>query len=225
MSVVKGQNWGVFGMMNTGKTHQTLDVALKLQKKTGKRIIIFDHSSNESYDKFKNIIPIDYLQYQLPQNVVYKVQSDDIDTFCQYAVHFLRNSILVIDDSGIFFSAGFPKNRERFIKSAKNNGLDIFYQVHSFREIGPALLENLHMILLKEISNKEIDNRLPWKTKIQWLHEEIVEENNKRPKDQLWSYRIYNVYEDVVFIDDGKGGFKAFQGRDYFKKYEKKSKK
>lgn len=224
MADVRGYNWGVFGTMNTGKTYQTMKIARMLHETANKRIIIFDHTSNESYKEYKNIIPLDYLQYRLPDNEIFKVQSDDFDTFCEYCIHYVRNSIIILDDAGVFFKGNFEEMREKFIKTAKNNANDIFYQAHSFRECGPGLLDNLHMILLKEIAHKNIPDKLAWKERIEILHLEICKENNKRPRGELYSYRIYNIYEDYVFKEDKNGELIQYFGREYFKKYEKQSK-
>lgn len=224
MAKIKGQNWGVFGTMDTGKTYQTMKVALQLKELYGKPIIIFDHSSNDSYEDYNLIIPIERIKQPLPNNSIVKIQSDDIDMFCEICLHHVRETIIILDDAGIFFKGNIEEIREKFIKSTKNNYNDTFYQTHSFREVGPALLNNLQMILLKELAEKIIPDKLGCKDKIEILHFEICKENDKRPLGELYSYRIYNILKNLVYKEDKNGILMEFNGRDYFKKYEKESK-
>ncbi len=224
MAQVKGQNWGVFGTMNTGKTYQTMKIAIWLQELTGKPIIIYDHSANDSYKDYNLVVSLERLKSPLPNNSIVKVQTEEFDEFCDICRKNVRESIIVLDDSGIYFRGNIEEGREKFIKATKNNFNDIFYQTHSIREVGPALLNNLQMIVLKEMAEKNIPDKLGCKDKIEILHYEVCKENDKRPIGELYSYRIYNILSNLVYKEDKNGNLVEFNGRDYFKKYEKQNK-
>lgn len=225
---LQGENWGVFGKMNTGKTHTTLQIAFALSKATGRRIIVFDHARNKSYDRIPEIINVERLKYDLSEygKLPLRVQPDsfdvmqEFDNFCKYALRYIRNTIIILDDSGEFLSGNIDKTRMMFIKQTKNNYNDVFYQAHGFREVGPGLLESLQKVVLKEIAIDAMPAKLPARKQFERLHEEVIRINNQNPPRQQWAYVIYDIYQDII-IYPKKNKLKELAGRDFFR-YENK---
>lgn len=223
----RGNNWGLFGKKNTGKTHEALEWAAYFHERESapKRILIFDHSQNSSYRDFTDVIPMERLRYRLPADAVVKVQDTDFDTFAEYVLMYVRNTVVVIDDSSAFFRGNIPDIRLRFLKSPKNNGNEYMFQCHSIRETAPLLLENIDLFVLKETRDnlREIPAKLPGRNRIIPLMEEIIEENRARESGKKWATRIYDNEDDVVWLKDVDtpvdsviDSYSIFEANDYF---------
>lgn len=225
MKAVQGENWGVFGKMNTGKTHTTLVLGLLLHLLYEKKVIIFDHANNLSYQEYDNEIDLEDLhEIDSYPNGIYKViGSDDYELFCDIATTHVHHSVIILDDCGNYFQGNLTDIQMKFVKATKNNMNDVFFQCHDVADIAPKLLRSLQMIVIKEQSLPEIPKKQPKAQQLQWLHDEVIAENNKGSKDKLWSFRIYDLNRDQIYTEgDEPYTFEQFDGRDYFKKYLKR---
>lgn len=229
MKEIPGENIGVFGITDTGKTHEVMRMCKELLDYKNKKCIVFDHANNRFYKDIANTISLEELEYLDQLDVdYYKVSgSDDWDRFCSIATKHIHNSSIVLDDCGGSFRGNLSDTLYNFVKSCKNNGNDIFYQGHDIQDIAPKLLTSLHMILLKEQSLPYIPKKVPKYMHLQYLLDEIREINNKDPKGKLWAYRIFEISTNNVFVPDANNEPKFFKGRDYFKfnTHRNKSKK
>lgn len=225
-SIVQGKNWGVFGKMNTGKTYTSLMLAFALSAEFNRRVIVLDHSDNQSYDAINTIIPVERLQYNLDEfgsdplkvRMLTRDKDAEFNNFCHFCMQNVRNSIIVIDDSGVFFKGGFEKIREMFIKSSKNTYNDVFFQAHSFREVGPGLLDNLQVFVIKELTSDNMPNKIPDQHIIEKLHNEVIADNMRRPRNKRWSYRIFDSHEGIIFKENKKNTLVAYDSIHYFNK-------
>lgn len=199
----KGNNWAAFGKKNTGKTYEVMQFARYFNEraKNPKRIIIFDHSNNTSYADVTDVIDMDRLRWQLPARAVVKVQSTDFDTFAELVLMYVRNAVIVIDDSSAYFRNNVNDIRLRFLKSPKNNGNEYMFQCHSLRESAPLLLENIDIFMLKETRDQieGLPAKVPGAKRIELLLREIANENKLLPEGEKWATRCYDQEEDTVW--------------------------
>lgn len=218
MKEIAAENWAVCGKMNTGKTHVALEMAYEIQKETGKPILVFDHNNNESYKEIENKLTIDDLEeYVLDDNTIWKISgSSDYEYFLEMLTLVVRNTIVLLDDCGNYFTGNLTSGQMNFVTASKNNGNDIFYQFHNFNDIAPKLCRNFQMVILKEQAG-EIPAKVQNYQRLNILHEEIKLENEKRPTKQKWSYRIYDMYSDDVFMENSLGILEKIEGSTYFK--------
>jgi hypothetical protein len=223
MKEIAAENWAVCGKMNTGKTHVALEMAFEIQKESGKPILVFDHNNNESYKEITNTLGIEDLEnYVLDDNSTWKISgSSDYDYFLELLTLYVRNTIVLLDDCGNYFTGNLSSVQMNFVTASKNNGNDIFYQFHNFNDIAPKLGRNFQMVILKEQAG-EIPSKVQAHQRLNILHEEIRLENEKRPTKEKWSYRIYDMYSDDVFVERN-GILEKHDGSTYFKnkKYRK----
>ncbi|WP_420154124.1 hypothetical protein [Siphonobacter sp.] len=203
---IQGNNWMFFGKKNTGKTFEALEFAKHFFQRdvNPKRIIVFDHSNNTSYKEITDVIPMERLQWQLPKKAIVKVQSDDFDTFAEYCLMYVRNAVVVIDDSSAFFQGNVRGTRLKFLKSPKNNGNEYMFQCHSVRETAPLLLENTDIFVLKETRDdaNDLPTKLVGRNRIIPLMNELIEENDTYPSGQKWATRVYDQEEDTIWFKD-----------------------
>jgi hypothetical protein len=218
---IPGENWGVCGKMNTGKTHLTMEMALLIQQRSDKPILIFDHANNASYFDIKNILQIEDLEHNvLEEKKIYKISgSQEYELFLECIMLFVRNTIVILDDCGNYMTGNLSDVIMSFVTSPKNNGNDVFYQFHNFNDIAPKLCRNLHIILLKEQSTDEIPHKMPNADNLTILHEHIILENKLRDSEEIWAFRIYDVYRDKVFFEKPDGVMMSLPFRDYLDYY------
>ncbi|MFT4033212.1 MAG: hypothetical protein QM669_12385 [Siphonobacter sp.] len=202
----KGNNWAAFGKKNTGKTYEVMALAryFNERKYNPKRIIVFDHSQNSSYDDITKVIPIKRLQYALPKQDIVKVQDTDFDLFAEMCLLYVRNSVVVIDDSSAYFRGNVNDIRLRLLKSPKNNGNEYMFQCHSVGETAPRLLENIDMFILKETREdpNDLPGKLPGRNRIAPLIRYAKEANRELLPNQKWTTVVYDGEEDVVWVKD-----------------------
>ncbi len=202
----KGNNWTFFGKKNTGKTYEALEFAKYFNEReiNPKRIIVFDHSNNSSYDSITKEVPLERLQWALPKGDVVRIKSDDFDTFAEYCLLYVRNSVVVIDDSSAFFQGNVRGTRLKFLKSPKNNGNEYMFQCHSVRETAPLLIENTDILVLKETRDdpEDLPGKLIGRNRIIPLMHELIAENETYPSGKKWATRVYDQEEDTIWIKD-----------------------
>jgi hypothetical protein len=226
MKNIAGENWGVSGKMNTGKTHTTMEFVMGLQKVCNKPILIFDPIGNTSYHNIGQTITAEQVnQYHLEDGGIYRLTPyrEELDHFYEHITFNIRNIILVLDDVAGYFRGNLNSIQMNFVKQSKNNGIDTFFQFHDIADVAPKLLTSLQMIILKEQNIHTIPIKIPSAAKLQILHDEIVAENDKSPQGELWSYRVYDLYQDLVFLEK-EGIMNQLNGREYFKKKLNKTK-
>jgi aromatic ring-cleaving dioxygenase len=216
---IAGENIGVCGKMNTGKTYITLELAKQIQNISGKPILVYDHAFNASYAAIENQVTIeDLVNYRLENYEDYRITGHKhIDEFLEICTDQLRNHIILLDDCGNSFDGGLSDIQNTFITASKNNGNDVFFQFHNFNDIGPRLLRSLHMLVIKEQASRTVPDKMINRQQVQVLLDEVVAENDKRDPDKIWAYRIYDIYRDTVFYENKEGQVIKVAGRDYFK--------
>ena len=219
----KGNIWLAGGKRSVGKTHTAMEIAQEffLRSKVPKRIIVFDHTNNSSYIPY-GLMPltVDDL-YFLPQQERIRgiVRSDDIDGFAQVVTEQVECCSILFDDCGVLFRGNLTKQREKLLKTPKNNCNELIFQAHSFREIAPALLEQANMYIVKET----VDDPLYLPTKviarqqIGQLLIDVIRENFTLESNKKWATRIYDTEDDEVWVRDKQTGiFSIVPGEDYF---------
>lgn len=215
----KGENWGIVGMMNTGKTHTTRELASKMQiKSEGKPILVYDRIGNDSYSDIEDLVTIEELSdgVQLEEYGIFKCQSKDYSLFCEVATEQIRGTIIILDDCGNFFKGNLTQVQQDFITSAKNNLNDHFFQFHNYQRIAPELLLNIQMMVIKEVLSEDIPYKVPQRETIQRLLDEVVAENKKADLNSQWAYRILDMYRGWIFRENKHGVLEKFNGRRYF---------
>lgn len=219
----KGNIWLAIGTSDTGKTHTVMEMAYGFSERSRipKSIIVFDHTNNSSYHKY-NLRPLSLhdLYYIRPEHLVRGiVQSDDIDEFCRIVTMYIERCIIIFDDCGVHFRGNLTTDRESLLKTRKNNGTELIFQTHTFREIAPSLLDQTNMFILKETVDdpEDLPSKVTAKREIGYLLIEIIRENLRREEDQKWATRIYDPHSYKVWIQNpDTTKFKIVSGNDYF---------
>lgn len=223
-----GNNYIFVGKKNSGKTHESLMLGLEFRKgvyrKINKAIVVFDHANNRSYEPIKKVIPLEALASPLKDGEIVKVQTDDIDTFCDHMVKVQKNCVVNIDEAGVHFSGTLSKSREAFLKCPKNNGHEIFYQYHYFTgvEMPPPVIKMTDIFVIKETNDDY--NNLPDKVhpefEIAYSLFTVYEMNKKEPINQKWSTVYFDKEADKIgFKKNGK--IEWIEGDDFFPKRKK----
>lgn len=204
----KGNNWGVFGKKNTGKTWESLRVAASFyyRERNPKKLLILDHTNNSSYAGFPSV-DLNRLEYRLDMEFIGKVQvysKAEIDRFCQLVVENVRNTVVMFDDCGVLFRGVLSGAKERLLKSPKNNGNEYIFQTHSIRETAPALLEQIDVFVLKQTRDNydDLPGKLPARREIGHLIGEVAEENRGNEDGKKWATRIYDAEADTLLVLD-----------------------
>jgi len=217
---INGENWGVCGKMNTGKTHITRELAAQIQARTNKPILVFDHANNPSYEDIVRVIDTDYLvKRKLKPGETYRISGEkDIDYFIMTATDYVRDTIVVLDDCGNYFTGNTTQIQMAFIMASKNNRNDVFYQFHNFNDISPKLCRAFQMLVIKEQAIGTIPDKVPNAPLVQILHDEVQAENDELDPMKIWSYRIYDIGMDYVYWEDPETKkLTGSPGREYFR--------
>ena len=230
----------VVGTNNTGKTFSVIMYALFLASrfidgvwKQVRPIIVLDHAKNhKSFPDF-TVIPMEFLQKDLniEENPQFKkvrviVDYNQIDEFCKYFVHFQRDSVVIFDDIGNYFTGNMTDSQIQFLGTPKNNGNDYIHVFHNWRAPAKKLLSVCSMIILKQDYEAlgKVDG-LPFPKQIEVLQEEIIQENRNRPSGKKFATRIFDVMDYKVTVMDLNNQFKTYEGDKYFEGKLKKPKR
>ncbi|MCP1386430.1 hypothetical protein [Runella salmonicolor] len=219
----KGNIWLAGGKRNVGKTHTAMEIAQEffLRSNVPKSIIVFDHTHNSSYNPYA-LMPLTIGDlYFLPRQERIKgiVRSDDIDGFAQVVTEQVERCSILFDDCGVLFRGNLTRQREKLLKTPKNNGNELIFQAHSFREIAPALLEQANMYIVKETVDDptNLPSKVIARQQIGQLLIDVIKENFGLESNKKWATRIYDTEDDEVWIRDTQTGiFHLAPGEDYF---------
>ena len=229
----KSCNTAIGGTIDTGKTHTAKQYAELLAHRLingdfiqVRPIIVLDHSDNATSYEGYTVIPMEYLQKDLdilnnPQFKRVRIcvdDDDDIDEFCKYLIHFQRDVVVIFDDIGNYFTGNLSDIQKKVIKTPKNNGIDLIYQFHSWKEIAPKLLAVCSVAIVKETPDKNIKNidRLQMSDYMQILNKEVIEENKHRESGKKYATRILDNKYGKVTVMDLNNNFKTYNVYDYF---------
>ena len=122
-------------------------------------IIVLDHADNDKSFPDFTVIPMEYLQKDLNvlENTQYRkvrviVDDDDnesLDVFLKYLIHFQRDTVIIFDDIGNYFTGNLNDIQKKFIKTPKNNGNDYIHVFHTWREPAKKLLAVCGLAIIK----------------------------------------------------------------------------
>lgn len=215
---IKAENWGFCGKMNTGKTFEALEIARQLQRITNRPILVFDPNKNSSYTKeFKQISLSNVAMGKMKPLGRYKLSGmNEYDLFFETVLDYVRNTIIVFDDCTSYMTGNVSSKIRQYIITSKNNENDSLFQFHNFEDMGPAILRSLQMLVIKEQSINTVPNKMRNRPKVQILLDEVVAENESRPKNEQWAYRIYDLDADIVYVEKD-GRLVPISGKEYFK--------
>jgi hypothetical protein len=217
----QGNNWIFVGKRNTGKTFSALQLSLFFRvgdyARNIKKIIVLDHANNSSYSEIGNILTIEQLQYRQPLDLVCKVQTDDIEAFCDILIKKIRNSVVIFDDAGTIFGGHLTDLQRLLLKTPKNNGNEYFFQFHQFGgvEIPPDMLRATNMFVVKETIDdfNDLPQKVQPNMEIRYLLYKAKMDNEKLPINQSWATYIYDSEADKVLINN-----EWINGNDFFPK-------
>lgn len=220
----KGNIWLAVGRRNAGKTYTAMQIAEEFFRhpRVRKSIIVFDHTNNSSYNTYGlTQITLEQMIYVLPyqlQPIRAIVRGVEIDEFADVVINYISQCSILFDDCGVMFRGNLTMEREKLLKTPKNNGTELIFQAHSIREIAPALLEQANMYIIKQTNDDPdtLPNKLIAKREISQLLIDTIRENYNRPANEKFATRVYDVEDDSVWVQDQNGIFQIAQGEDYF---------
>jgi hypothetical protein len=228
------------GTNNTGKTYTVIQYAefLASRKVNGvwrqvRPIIVLDHASNHKSFKEFLVVPMELLQYRL--NVVENphlskvrvcIKKSQIEEFCNYLIHFQRDTVVIFDDIGGYFTGNMTEAKIDFLGTPKNNGNDYIHVFHNWRAPAKKLLSVCSVIIIKQDYEAmgRVDG-LPFPQQVEVLQEEIIAENKLRPSGRKFATRILDVMDYKVTVMDFNNQFHTYDGDEYFQGKLKKNKR
>lgn len=199
-------------------------------------IIVLDHADNDKSFPDFTVIPMEYLQKDLNviENQAYRrvrivVDDDDsesIDEFLKYLIHFQRDTVVLFDDIGNYFTGNLNDIQKKFIKTPKNNGNDYIHVFHTWREPAKKLLAVCGLAIVKQTYDdlQKIEG-LPFPAEMKILQEEVDFENSQRPDGEKYATRIFDFKNYKVSVMDMNNIFTTYKGYDYFRDKFKKPKR
>lgn len=201
----KGNVWWTGGRRNTGKTFISKQIAKYFRERivAPKRTIVFDHAGNaESYPESQQIDMSD-LRIRLPQRANVRVESKDFHAFFEMCQK-ITNACILVDDGTHLFGGNLPEIVGIVAGQAKNNRLELIFQMHTISETAPRLLREANMFVLKETNDE-----LPFKaacpdknlfTRI--LFSDLKNENMNYEGNKKWATRIFDRFEEEILFQN-----------------------
>jgi hypothetical protein len=219
----KGNIWLAVGKRNVGKTFTAMEMAIEifLRENVPKSIIVFDHTNNSSYNTY-NLTPLKINQLKkLKSGPLIRgiVRSDEIDEFAKTVTDYVERCTIVFDDCGVLFQGNLTKERKTLLKTPKNNGTELIFQGHSFRELAPALLEQSNMYIIKQTVDdpENLPSKLIAREEIGFLLIDVIRENFQYEANRKFATRIYDTEEDQIWIKNPDTGiYHIVSGEDVF---------
>lgn len=203
----RGHNWGFFGATQTGKTHLCLQMAAA-RFEQGMSVLIYDHYKNESYNHIKKKVSIADLPRFLKQNsqATFQIKVQDpeqnFDAFLLICMVHFRFGVVILDDCASFFQY-ITKTQLAFLKTAKNQQYDVYYQLHNFSETPPKLLANLQKIIVKQtIDELPLPTKVPCRNIVGQALQNVKQRNKMALADQRWAYLLVDIEQGQVIDDD-----------------------
>ncbi len=164
------------GKRNTGKTFMTMQVLFEFRA-NGKRVLIFDINNQSEYDKFR-CITVDQLPYWRDMDIVTIREPDRIDDFFDHVHFYIRNTLIVLEDSTSYVMGNFSKSIQRAILNTRNANNDLFFNVHSLGDPGPFLYKHIDWYILRETGDEfPLPTKVRAKVKLEQAMKAIKAEN------------------------------------------------
>jgi hypothetical protein len=208
----QGNRIGFFGASDTGKSYLAMKFAeyLANNPKAPKRIIIYENVRNdetygnvEKYGSFTEI-HLNAMDYVLPKKGRFRVISSDLDTFIEKCKR-LTNSIIVVDDATSLFRKNVPDTLIQFLGLRKNQRLEIMFQLHTFKETAPSLLENLDILVIKQTGDSlPVKDTCPNRDNVTKLIKQCQDENAGVNFANFWATRVYIPASSTVYKFDSE---------------------
>lgn len=202
---LKGNNWCILGMMDTGKTYTACQIAKYFRERpeSPKRTIVFLHTENNiSYpdNEFKTI-HINDLDYVLPKRGAFKIRLERRHYLEQITEKCGRimNACIILDDLTGITKGNISEDFDAFLYTAKNNRLEIIFQLHTIQATAPALFNACGMIILKNtLDPLIIKNSINLDKPLGRVLAEIKKENQQYPEKRKWASRMFDVTAEKV---------------------------
>ncbi len=196
----RGNVFMVFGMRSTGKSKDCRDIA-ETFRSLNKRVIILDHSGNDDTYGDIPILDVKELAYKLPKNSIFRVQSSWQD-FLLYSKK-LCNSCILIDDATDLFRGRSPEAILTWCGTAKNQRLEIIFQMHNISEVAPDLLRKAYIWILKETNDPfPLKKTIKYPKIIENILKEIIAENMNYEEEKKWATRMIDFPNEKVYVKD-----------------------
>ncbi len=149
------------------------------QDGSGKRVLIFDINNQSEYDRFP-CISVDNLPYWRNMEVVAVREPDRIDEFFDFVHFYIRNTLVVLEDSTSYMMGNFSKSIQRTILNSRNANNDLFFNVHSLGDPGPFLYKHVDWYILRETGDTyPLPNKVRAKAALESAMLQIKEENRR----------------------------------------------
>lgn len=215
----KGNVWFVCGRRDTGKSHESLEIATYFRERPNspKRTVIIDHTdNNDTYGHIKKIDLSD-LDFALPQRGIVRVgKKDRITPFdwklCEQKIMNLHNCTVVFDDVTSTFSGTVSENILTFCGLAKNQRLEIIFQFHTVSDTAPKLLRASNMLLIKQTQDViPLKKSCPDAVLLANLLTKTKELNNK-DMSHKWNTFLFDRDEETVKLKNLKQAFPRCYG-------------
>lgn len=166
------------GKRNTGKTFMTKETIYEFLS-NGKRVLIFDINNQSEYDRFP-CISVDDLPRWRGMNIVTVREPDRIDEFFDHVHFYIRNTLVVLEDSTSYVMGNFSKSIQRTILNTRNANNDLFFNVHSLGDPGPFLYKHIDWYILRETGDEfPLPTKVRAKNRLERAMQEIKAENKR----------------------------------------------
>ncbi len=131
----------IVGTNGTGKTTQLLKL-LEKQAKKRKVFIVDSFSMDEKTRNFKEINVSDKALIDSLENGIYRINITRFETKTWYFIWaFIHDALIVFDDATSTWESKLLKYQKKLLNNRRHKDLDLFFVVHGFRTVPPALVD------------------------------------------------------------------------------------
>lgn len=205
----------VFGMRSTGKSKESKDIA-EIFRMFNKKTIILDHTQNDdTYGDIQKLNVTD-LAYRLPKKSVFRVQCKWQEFLAN--TQNITNACILIDDATALFRGRSPEALLEWCGKAKNQRLEIIFQMHTITEVAPDLLRAANIWFLKQTNDSfPIKKSCKNANIIEKILLEIQAENRNYDEEQRWATRLVDFDREEVYVKDlDSNDYYEFKKFDYY---------